>query len=102
MRLNVKLAKRILGDAGEGCRFFCNNGKVFSSLNDLRGDLKNMNGDVFSHHTGQGRNDFSNWIGECLGDVRLADSLVGLDKKDSLKKIGARISYIEKYLKKNL
>ena len=102
MRLNKELAKKILSDVEEGGRFFCNDGKVFSNLDDLIEDLKSMDDEVFLHHAGQGRNDFSSWIRECLGDVRLADGLIGLDKKDALKKIGSRITYIEKYLEKNL
>ena len=100
MRLNVETAKRILGDVSEGNRFFCNDGKFFSNLCDLKDDIPNMSNEAFLHHTGQGRNDFANWIRDCLGDSKLADELVGLDKKDSSKKIGSRISYIEKYLAK--
>ena len=49
MRLNEKLAKKILGDVEEGSRFFCNNGKVFSNLEDLKKDLKDMDDEVFLH-----------------------------------------------------
>ena len=102
MRLNEKLAKKILGDVEEGSRFFCNKGKVFSNLEDLKKDLKDMDDEVFLHHVKEERNDFSSWIRECIGDIRLADSLIGLDKKSALKKIEARITYVEKYLEKNL
>jgi hypothetical protein len=102
MRLNKKLAKKILGDVEEGNRFFCSDGKVFSNLEDLKEGIKEMSDEVFLHHTGEGRNDFSNWISGCLGDVRLADSLVGLDREATLKKIRARLDYIERYLEKNL
>ncbi|MDH3353140.1 MAG: DUF5752 family protein [Nanoarchaeota archaeon] len=98
MKLSKKLGKKILGDVEDGCNFFCSNGKVFSNLGDLKKDLKKMNDESFFHHTGHGRNDFSNWIGECLGDVDLANELVGLDKKGSLKKIESRMKYIKNYL----
>ena len=102
MKLNIRLAKRILGDVSEGSRFFCNDGKFFSNLCDLKEDFGGMSNEAFFHHTGEGRNDFSNWIRDCLGDEKLADELAGLDKESSLKKIGARITYVEKYLAKKV
>lgn len=102
MRLNKELAEKILGDVGEGRRFFCSDGKVFSNLEDLKEDIKKMSDEVFLHHTGEGRNDFSNWICECVGDARLADGLIGLDKDATLKKIKSRIRYVERYLEKIL
>lgn len=102
MRLNKELATKILGGVDEGRRFYCHDGKFFCSLGELKDGIKNMSNDIFAHHTGPGRNDFSNWVRECVGDVRLADGLIGLDKESALKKIGARITYIEKYLEKKL
>ena len=102
MRLNKELAQRILGDIEEGRRFFCSDGKIFSNLEDLRRDIGEMSDEIFFHHVEKGRNDFSNWVRECFGDVRLADGLIGLDRKSALKKIEARISYVKKYLEKKL
>lgn len=102
MRLNKELAKRILGNVEGGKEFFCNGGKVFYSLRDLAEGLRNMNNNAFSYHTGEGRNDFSNWIRESFGDVRLADGIIGLDREETFGKIESRIVYIEKYLEKVL
>ena len=99
MRLNVGIAEKILGDVGDGSRFFATNGKIFASLVDLKNGLREMSEEHFFHHVREGGNDFSNWIRECLGDVRLADSLIGLDKDKAVKKIASRIAYIERYLK---
>ncbi len=100
MRLNLELAMKILNDVDEGHRFFCENGSIFSNLKDLEIGFKNMSNEIFLHHTEGGKNDFADWIRGCLGDIRLADSLVGLDKNAALKKISSRIDYIEKYLEK--
>ncbi len=102
MKLNKKLAERILDNVKEENRFYCNDGKSFSNLYDLQKEIMDMDDDIFSHHSEQGRNDFSNWVQDCLGDSKLAEELIGLDKRSSLKKIGARISYIEKYLEKHI
>lgn len=98
MKLNKELAEKILSNTDEDCSFFCCNGGIFSNLKQLRDALVDMTDEVFLHHTGQGRNDFSNWIGDCFGDVRLAEQIINLDQKKSSKKIGSRIDYIEKFL----
>jgi len=100
MRLNKKLAKKILKNVNKKNKFFCSNGEVFSNLDDLKKGLEKMDNKTFLHHARKGKNDFSNWIKECIGDVRLADGLVGLNKKSSSKKIESRITYIERYLEK--
>ena len=100
MKLTKKLAKKVLSNVKESDRFYCNNGIYLSNLYDLWKEMENMDDRVFSYHARQGRNDFSSWIGDCLGDSKLAEDLVGLGRRSSWKKIGARISYIEKYLEK--
>ena len=102
MRLNEELAQKILGDVDCGNGFLLDDGKIFCNLVDLEEGMKEMSDEVFFHHTGEGRNDFSNWIYECIGDVRLADGIIDLDKYSVLKKIGSRITYIGRYLEKTL
>ena len=102
MRLNKRLAKKILGEVDEERRFFVDDGRILSSLKNLWTAVDVMDEGCFRHHVNKEKNDFSTWIRECLGDVRLADGLIGLDKNASLKKIGARITYIDRYLDKKL
>ena len=100
MRLNKKLAKKIIGNVNKENKFFCSNEEVFSNLKNLKKGIEKMDNKIFSHHAQKGKNDFSNWVKECIGDVRLADGLIGLSKKSSSKKIESRITYIERYLEK--
>lgn len=102
MRLNKELAQKIIGDVDSENGFLLDDGKIFSNLGDLKEGMKEMSDEIFFHHTGEGRNDFSNWIYECIGDARLADGIINLDKGSVLKKIRSRISYIEVYLEKTL
>jgi hypothetical protein len=55
--------------------FWVNNGPVLHSLQDLLDALHNMSDEQFEHHTAQGRNDFANWIKECLCDSACATSV---------------------------
>jgi hypothetical protein len=98
MRLNKELAIKILGDVSEGQTFVSEDGREFKNLTDLRRGLKEMTEEIFSHHTENGRNDFSNWIRECVGDARLADGLMGRSKEEARKKIRSRINYVRRYL----
>jgi len=54
--------------------FWVNNGPVLHSIQDLLDALKNMSDEQFEHHTKRGKNDFANWIKECLCDSACATS----------------------------
>ena len=55
--------------------FWVNNGPVLHSLQDLLSALHDMTDEQFEYHTKQGRNDFANWIKECLCDGACATSV---------------------------
>lgn len=99
MKLNVGLAERILGGVNGDSRFFVCNGEMFSSLLELKDGLKKMGDEDFFCHVNGEKNDFANWVRNSLGDVSLADSLVGISREEALKKVTARISYVERYLR---
>ena len=102
MRLDKGLAEKILGDVSDSHKFSYIDGITFSNLEDLRIAFEKMKDKVFWDYVNEGENHFSNWVRSCVGDVRLADGLIGLDRKSALKKIGARIRYVQKYLEKTL
>ena len=43
-----------------------------------------MNDDVFFHHVGAENNDFANWIKEVIGEIKLADKIMGIKEKNDL------------------
>lgn len=55
--------------------FYCRDGKVARSLDDLTQILTSMPEDEFSHHVNEYKNDFANWIEHVLGERDLADTL---------------------------
>lgn len=78
--------------SGESC-FWINNGQALCSMKDLHEALLTMNEDQFLHHTGMGRNDFSAWTADVLGDKKCAsDLLKAATIKDAL-------LVVEKHLK---
>lgn len=74
-------------------RFWVNNGSALSSMKDLRDALRTMSEEQFLHHAGMGRNDFSMWISDVLGDKSCA---ADVSKAKSIKEA---LATVEKYLK---
>lgn len=72
---------------GESEKFYVCNGAVLSSLDDLLGELRVMDKETFSHHVGSKKNDFSSWVGSCLGDLILAKKLSKTKKKEAMIKV---------------
>jgi len=62
--------------------FYCKNGKVAHSLEDLAEILKDMPSDEFSHHVNPFKNDFSNWIMHVLQNPELAGTVRKCNTKE--------------------
>jgi hypothetical protein len=84
--------KPLLIVTGDSC-FWVNNGPSLCSLKDLRDTLLVMSEEQYIHHAGMGRNDFSSWVKDVLGDKKCA---VGLLKAKNIKDA---LSAVEKSLK---
>ena len=84
--------KLLLVVSGETC-FWVNNGPLLCSMKDLFDALRTMSEWQFAYHTGMGRNDFSAWVLNVLGDKKCASDL--LKAKD----MKAALSVVEKHLK---
>ncbi len=90
-------AQRILcGVDGERC-FWVNNGPVLRNLDELYTALSEMGKDTFSHHVSNEKNDFSAWIGNALGDQKLAEDIAkARSKKGMAAKVKQRLQYLKK------
>jgi len=55
--------------------FWVCNGAVLKSLGDLFEEMKVIDDNSFRHHVNESNNDFSNWVGEIIGDKRLANKI---------------------------
>ena len=90
-------ARRYLSDVPQEQSFWVNSGVVLRNLEDLANTLPDMNDDVFRHHVNKEKNDFSNWIGDVVGDKLLANDLRSSKNKDSaLKKVRNRLVSLKK------
>jgi hypothetical protein len=77
----------ILADIDGDKRFFCQDGCIIKNLTELSECLNHMTDEVFHHHVTSGKNDFSNWVRDVLGDDKLASELYDADSTQEASKI---------------
>jgi hypothetical protein len=95
-KVNKEEAKRRLGDVPDDKRFWCHDGKTIKNLRELRKALNDMSDETFHYHSGEGRNDFSKWIRDVVGDNKLAEDLSKTGSRmQASQTVAQRISFLE-------
>ncbi len=95
--LSVHDAKRYLSDCPSEQCFWVNNGPILKNIGELSSALNNISNDQFTHHLNHGKNDFSKWVGEVIGDSDLAAALSKVKTRSTaIKKINGRIETLKK------
>jgi hypothetical protein len=75
IKISKEEANRRLGNVPDEKRFWCHDGKLIKNLGELEKALNDMSDEIFHYHSGEGRNDFSNWVRDVVGDDKLAKDL---------------------------
>jgi len=75
VKISKEEAKRRLGDVPDEKRFWCQDGKAIKNLKELRKSLIDISDETFHYHLSEGRNDFSKWVRDVVGDDKLANEL---------------------------
>ena len=87
------MSKEFLREVEEGKEFFCKDGRVIKSLEELAKVIKELHPEVFMHHVNEEKNDFANWIRDVIGDHVLANRVKRVKKQSIMGKIiSARIA----------
>jgi hypothetical protein len=73
--ITKQVAKARLGSVAEEKRFWCNDGRYLSSLEELKTALEEMTDDTYLFHSNEAKSDFAKWVDEVIGDDRLARDL---------------------------
>jgi len=99
VRISKEEAKKRLGDVPDAKRFWCHDGKVIKNLRELRKALDDMSDETFRYHLGGGRNDFSKWIREVVGDEELANDLnKAKSRVEADRAVADRVSFLGRKL----
>lgn len=61
--------------------FIIIDGTRIGTLPQLAMHLEKMDDQTFSHHVNDSKNDFANWIRDVIGEIELADKLMGVNTK---------------------
>jgi hypothetical protein len=96
VRISKEEAMRRLGDVPHDKRFWCNDGKIIKNLRELETSLNNMSPETYQYHRDDGRNDFSRWVRDVVGDNQLAEELGKASSRDQASRaVAKRISFLE-------
>lgn len=80
-------SKKYLEKVPETLVFWCRDGQVFNDLDQLMSGFDLMSDDTFMFHANEGKNDFSCWILDVIGDGDLAKDIKKAKNKTEAKKI---------------
>ena len=93
------VAEKRLADVSQDRQFWCQDGRVLKSLQELESALREMGEDTFRHHSSEARNDFSNWVRGVIGDEKLARDL---SKSKTITQAAGKVADRIAWLKKKL
>jgi len=90
-------AKRFLRDVKGEHHFKIHMGTNIRNMHELAEALEIMAPESFGHHAMQQRNDFANWVKDCIGDKELADRIAKAGTRKAMTDaVSARIKEHEK------
>jgi len=96
VKISMEEANRRLGDVPDGKHFWCHDGKLIKNVGELEKALNNMSDETFHYHSGEGRNDFGNWIRDVVEDNKLANDLSKAKSRiHASKAVAQRISFLQ-------
>jgi hypothetical protein len=88
-------ASKFLADVPEQKQFMLYMGTNIKSLHELGDAIAIMADRTFLHHVAEGRNDFSNWIRDVVGDHDLAERISKMKtKQDMAHEINKRVHFL--------
>jgi hypothetical protein len=73
--ITKQIAKDRLTNVAEEKRFWCNDGRYLSNLEELQTALESMTDEIYLFHANETKSDFAKWVDEVIGDDKLAKDL---------------------------
>jgi hypothetical protein len=70
-----QIAQDRLSDVPEEKRFWVNDGRYLSNLEELKTALDGMTDETYLYHANETKSDFAKWVDEVIGDAKLTADL---------------------------
>ena len=97
VRITKSVAEERLGNVPEEKRFWCRDGRYLKNLEELQVALEQMTEETFSYHSNETKSDFSNWVGDVIGDEKLSRDLrKSTTRAQAAKSVADRINWLRK------
>ena len=99
VRITKDMAGKRLADVSDEVVFRCCDGQMLRNLRELGSVLAGPGSEIFVHHVTEGRNDFSTWVRDIIGDEKLARDLEkSSNRNQAAKAVSSRIAFLENRL----
>ena len=97
VKITRAVAAKWLGEVAPEKVFWCHDGRVIKTMAELKTALDEMSDETFLYHVGGGKNDFSNWVRDVIGDDKLAADLAATsDRYLAAGRVASRITSLSK------
>ena len=94
--ISKPVAKARLGNVPLEKRFWVVDGTYLSNLDELRAALEGMADETYLVHCNGDKSDFSNWVGDVIGDEKLSAELKKCTtNREAAKLVAARIKFLK-------
>jgi len=91
-------AEKFLASVPEEKVFWCHDGRILRNIKELGEALASMTDETFAYHSNTEKKDFSNWVGDVIGDTNLAKELENLtDRNQAANIVSNRIALLAKH-----
>jgi len=91
-----ELAELWLRDVPQDKVFWFHDGRMAKNLYELATTLQGMPEETFQYHATGDKNDFSNWVGDVIGDVTLANQLQeATTQATAARKVETRLNWLK-------
>ncbi len=96
VKFTKQVVQKMLGDVPAETSFWCVDGRTFKNLPELESAFHDMTDETFRHHVNEEKNDFSNWIRDVIGDVKLADDVrKSTTRMEAARAVFSRIAWLK-------
>lgn len=96
VKVTKAIAVKRLGDVPQERLFWCQDGQALKNLEELEAALRRMDDETFRYHSSETKSDFSNWVGDVVGDEKLSRDLSKCrSQAEAAKCVADRIAWLK-------